>query len=104
MNSRWSPDSSTNETTAERSSRVGRERREARVVEAHRDLRREVLEQVAGQPELREDDEPGALRASLADELVMEGEVLVEHAETGGDLGEGDAELRHARRIAVRGS
>ena len=39
---------------------VGGELGEPRVVEAHRDLGGEVLEQVAGQPELREDDEAGA--------------------------------------------
>ena len=33
---------------------------QARVVEPHRDLGREVLELVAGQAELREDDEVGA--------------------------------------------
>ena len=45
--------------------RRGGELGQPRVVEAHRDLGREVLEQVAGQPELREDDQVGALaRAS----------------------------------------
>ena len=38
------------------------ERGQARVVEAHRDLAGEVLEQVAGQTELGEDDEVGAAR------------------------------------------
>ena len=57
MNSRWSADSSTNETTADRPARRSGKLREARIVEAHRDLGREVLELVAGQPELGEDDE-----------------------------------------------
>ncbi len=83
--------------------RLRGKRSEARIVEADRDFRGEVLEQVAGQPQLGEDDEPGPLRARLAEELVMEGEVLVEHPESGGDLGEGDPERRHERRIAVHG-
>ena len=66
MNSRWSADSSTNDTTARQP--VGRrhQRRQARIVEAHRDLGGEVLEQVAGQPELGEHDQPGALARAPA--------------------------------------
>ena len=65
MNSRWSADSSTNDTIAERPAGRGREAREARVVEAHRDLGGEVLELVAGEAELGEDDEVGALGPGL---------------------------------------
>ena len=45
-----------------------RERGQPRVVEPHRDLGREVLQLVAGQPELREDDEVGALPACLLEQ------------------------------------
>ena len=51
-----------------------------RVVEADRDLGGEVLELVAGQPELGEDDEVGALRARLVDQLMVTCEVRVELA------------------------
>ncbi len=60
MNRRWSADSSTNETTADRPSVAAGQLAEPRVVEAHRHLGREVLELVAGQPELGEDDQVGA--------------------------------------------
>ena len=92
MNSRWSANSSTNETTAERPCRRGREPRQPRVVEAHRDLRREVLELVAGQPELGEDDEPGARVAGLVEEGVVPLEVRVELPEARRDLGQRDPE------------
>ena len=67
-----------------------------RVVEPHRDLRREVLELVAGQPELREDDEVRALRAGLLDQLVVARQVHVELTERRRDLGEGHAHGVHA--------
>ena len=78
------------------------QRREARIVEAHRDLGGEVLEQVAGQAELGEDDEVGAVGACLAEQLGVPGEVGVEGAELRRDLGEGDAERLHAPSLARR--
>ena len=62
MNSRWSADSSTNDTTAERPAGRAGQPGQARVVEPHRDLRGEVLELVAGQSELGEDDQVRAAR------------------------------------------
>ncbi len=72
-----------------------RQLRQARVVEPHRDLGREVLELVAGQAELGEDDEVGATVASLAQALVMRRQVRLERAETRRDLGQGDPECLH---------
>ena len=102
MNSRWSPDSSTNDTTADSPVGVSAARRgQPRVVEPHRDLGGEVLEQVARQPELREDDEPGALAASAARSARGGAEVRVEQAEPRRDLGERDPQRLHERSIAV---
>jgi hypothetical protein len=103
MKSRWSADSSTNETTADRPAVAARELRQARVVEAHRDLAGEVLEEVAGEAELREDDELRAPARASRRRLVMPREVLVQVSEARGDLGEGDAE-RGAPWDAVLGS
>ena len=72
------------------------ERGQARVVEAHRDLGREVLEQVPGEPQLREHDEPGPGVAGLLDQLEMAREVGLEVPEARRDLGEGDPERLHA--------
>ena len=72
-----------------------RQARQPRVVEAHRDLGSEVLEHVAREAELGEDDEVGTLRARLAEEVDVVGEVLVQLAELRRELGEGDAERRH---------
>src|SRR4029078_9981846 len=77
-----------------------REARQARIVEAHRDLRGQVLELVSGQAELREDDEVRAAPARLLDQLVVTGEVRLELAELRGDLGEGDREALHGPSIA----
>ena len=79
---------------------LGRERRQARVVEADRDLGRQVLEQVAGQPELGEHHQAGALGARPAQQLVVDGQVLVELAEPRRDLGKRDPERGHGRSIA----
>ena len=81
--------------------RRGGQRGEAGVVEAHRDLGREVLEQVAGQAQLREHDEAGPGLARLGEELVVAREVGVELPETRRDLGEGDPERLHAASIAA---
>ena len=78
MKSRWSSDSSTNETMAAISPAASASACRRRVVAVHGDLGVEVLEQVARQPELREDDQVGVLAASLADELVVSLEVLLE--------------------------
>ena len=101
MNSRWSADSSTNDTTADRPGRRRRQRRQAGIVEPHRDLGGEVLEQVAGQPELGKDDQLGALRPRLRQQLVVPREVGVEVAQLGRELGEGDAN-GHGPSLAAR--
>ena len=77
---------------------------EALVVATHRDLGVEVLEQVAGEAELGEDDEVGPVTTSLADEGVVPREVALQIAEARRDLGEGDADLRHGRECRHRGS
>ena len=59
----------------------------------------EVLEQVAGQAQLRKDDQPGATRARLGEELVVARQVLLESAEARRDLGKRDAQRRHARSV-----
>ena len=96
MYSRWSPDSSTNDTTAESPGRLGRQLGQPRVVEAHRDFGREVLQQVAGQPQLREHDESGAIGSRRGQQRVVARQVVVQAAEVGGDLGERDGERLHA--------
>src|SRR6266511_2084354 len=73
---------------------------ESGVVESHRDVGRQVLQQVAGEPELREDDEPGALLARVLEQRMMAGEVLVEEPQAWRDLGQGDPERRHAGSLA----
>ena len=72
---------------------------ETRIVEAHRDLGREVLELVAGQPQLGEDDEVRAEVARLAQPVVVGREIDLERPEPGRDLGERDAHGLHARSI-----
>ena len=81
---------------------LGRQRREARVVEAHRDLAGEVLQQVPRQAELREDDEVRAAAPRLADHLGVAVEVRLEIPEAGGDLGEGDPDGLHDRSLPAR--
>ena len=73
-----------------------------RVVEPHRDLGREVLEEVAGQPELREDGQADALAPRVGDERVVAFQVRLEVAEAGRDLGEADAESLHVPSLARR--
>ena len=72
-----------------------RELRQARIVEPHRDLAVEVLQQVARQAELREDHEVRALFARIRDPGMVLLEVDIEHAEARRVLGEGDAERLH---------
>ena len=82
---------------------LGGEGREPRVVEPHRDLAREVLEQVAGQPELGEDDEVRAPGTCLVEEGVVALQVRVELPESRRDLGEGDRQRGlHGASIARR--
>ena len=100
MNSRWSADSSTNETTADSPVVAAAKAGETRVVEAHRHLGGEILEQVPRQPELREDDQAGARVAGLGDQLVMARQVGLEVPEARGGLGERDAEWLHAPSLA----
>ena len=61
--------------------RVAHERGQARIVEPHRHLGREVLELVASQPELGEHDQPGTASACLGDERAVTLEVLLEHTQ-----------------------
>ena len=69
-----------------------------RVVEPHRDLGGEVLELVAGQPELREDDELGAARArASASSSWWRARFASSWPRRRRDLGEGHAHRVHAR-------
>ena len=97
MNSRWSADSSTNDTTADSPVVARGQRRQTRVVEAHRDLAGEVLEQVPGQARARGRRRgPRPSARACAEQLVVAGEVGVEVAQRGRELGEGDAERSRA--------
>src|SRR5206468_2380210 len=58
-----------------------REPDESWIVEAQRHLGREVLELVAGQAELGEDDQAGAAGTCLVEELTVASEVVLERAE-----------------------
>jgi hypothetical protein len=69
---------------------------EARIVQAHGDLGRQVLQLVAGQAELGEDDQVGSLRAGLLEQLVMALQVCFERPQSRGDLGERDPQRSHA--------
>ena len=82
---------------------VGRLRQlqEARVVPAHGHLGVEVLEQVPGQAQLREDDEVGPLRAGFTEELVVPLQVLVEGAETRRHLRQGDGDVLPSAHVAA---
>ena len=77
------------------------ERCQPGVVETHRDLRRQVLEQVPGEAQLREHDEAGPGVAGLRDELLVAREIGLEVPEAWRDLGEGDPERLHAASIAA---
>src|SRR5438034_3683659 len=69
-----------------------REPDESWIVEAQRHLGREVLELVAGQAELGEDDQAGAAGTCLVEELTVASEVVLERAEARCGLGERDPE------------
>ena len=101
MKRRWSSDSSTKETMAASSSAARASAEQPRVVAAHGHLGVEVLEQVAGQAELREDDEVSALAAGLSDELVMALQVLLEGTEARRHLGQRDR-MRFGRLMSPR--
>ena len=97
MNSRWSADSSTNETTAERPRVAPASVGQSRVVEPHRDFRGEILELVAGQPEFGEDDEVGTALTRLGEQVVVGREVDLERPEPRRDLGKRDPACLHVR-------
>ena len=102
MNRRWSADSSTNDTTADSPTRLAGQRREPRVVEPHRDVGREVLEQVAGQPELGEHDQARPAGPRLREQLAVARQVRLEVAEAWRELREGDPQGVHGPSIASR--
>ena len=104
MNKRWSADSSTNDTTADRPRSQPGKLGEARVIEPHRDLGGQVLELVAGQPELRKDDEVGARLARAREQVPVLGKVLVERAQARSDLGERDTGRVHVPEHSERRS
>ena len=74
---------------------------EPRVVAAHGHLGVEVLEQVAGQAELRKDHEVRALHPGLSEELVVALQVLLERAEARRDLGQGDRDALRLAHVAA---
>ncbi len=80
--------------------RPGGEAEQARVVLAHRDFGRQVLELVAGQAELRKHDQPRTGGACLRQKLAMAGQVLLEHAEARRELNESDSERLHQLSLA----
>ena len=86
----------------------GREIGQARVVEAQGDLGGEVLELVAGQPELREDDQVGAVGPGRLERFVVAGEVRRRTARAPGRSGparRGSAPwAEHTRPISARTS
>ena len=69
------------------------------VVEPERDLRRQVLELVAGQAQLREDDEVGLLGAGLLQELVVTSQIAVQLPQARRQLGERHADGLHGASI-----
>ncbi len=77
----------------------GRQIGQARIVQAERHLGRQILELVAGQAELREDDQVGALGPRRSDELVVPGQVGREAAEHRSDLSERHTDRVHGRSI-----
>src|SRR3982074_3354074 len=68
--------------------RCGGEGGQPRGGEPHRDLRGEVLEEVARQPQLGEDDQADATLPGVRDERVMALQVRLEVTEAGCDLSE----------------
>ena len=76
----------------------GRRLRQAvqpRVIEPHRDLAGQILEEIPGQAELGEDDQPAALTTRLRKQVQVALEVFVERTEPRGDLGERDSDGLH---------
>ncbi len=65
------------------------------IVASHRHFAGQILEQVAGQPELREYDEIRSTTPGLVEERVVTGEVLVESAEPRRELGQSDPNGLH---------
>ena len=80
---------------------VGRPREsdEPRIVDAHGDLGVEILEQVARETQLREHHQVRGPVPGGRDQLVVPGEVVIEGAQSGRDLGERDADRGHQGRV-----
>ena len=81
---------------------LGGQRRQPRVVEPHRDVGREVLQLVSGQPELREHHESRATGSRLRQQVGMAREVGLEVAEAWRELGEGDPQGLHGPSLGPR--
>ena len=99
MNSRWSADSSNERDDRRQAAGRRGNRGEPGVVEAHGDLGREILELIAGEAEFWKDDQIGTLGTDLRDDLEVPGEVLVERAKPGRQLGERDPAGVHEASI-----
>ena len=80
--------------------RLRGEPEESRIVGAHRDLGVEILEQVAREPELREDGQPRSGATRFAKELEVPLDVLVDDAEARRDLSERDPDWLHGASLA----
>jgi hypothetical protein len=75
--------------------RLCQQRGEPRIVEPHRHVGCEVLEQVPGEAEFREDDQVRAALARLCQDRPMPLEVVLEGAELGRQLGKRDSDPIH---------
>jgi hypothetical protein len=75
--------------------RVAHERCQTGIVEPHGDLGREILEEVAGQPELGKDDEVRTIGARLGKHLAVTGQVLVQGPQSRRKLGKRDPDGLH---------
>ena len=80
--------------------RLRGEAQKTRIVLSHRHLGREVLELIAGQAELRKDDQPGAGGARLPEKVPMARQILVEQAEARRRLNESNAKRLHQLSLA----
>jgi len=76
-----------------------RELQQSGIIAPDRDLSVQVLQQVARQSQLREDDEIGALAPGLAEQRVVSLEVVIERPKARSDLGKGDADGSHGRSV-----
>ena len=96
MNRRWSADSSTKRRRCDSRPASRGQRRQARVVEPHRDLGSEVLEQVAGQAELREDEQVDSARG-IGDRWRDASPGCAASVHRGASWARPDAQRRHGR-------